>query len=287
MDYRVSHVFLAVLLGGLLFIGGCNGILQKEPQDTLTPVPETPTPESNTIPGVAGGQLAEPFALADAHREWLRNRSYTSIERIYIRKKGEVTHQRTTKIRWAGGEEERYLSTELLTPHPMCEGTNRSIRIDRYAADDRLYINESRCGRTNTRLVRGPDGDPVDPRDYLPIGPTRHEFLLSTLGQLDESRLTISNTSSESFRLSVPVEDYSAEPYPIEVDGTTTNASVSFLITEDGFISEYQIRYEFKTNQTQYSVTRHGSFTMIGETSIAPPGWLPESRDTSRHATLS
>jgi hypothetical protein len=267
-----------VVVAVFLLISGCNGLLQTEQrEETLTPVPDTPTPASNAIPGVVNGRLAAPFDLTDAHRSWLSGRSYTITERVTVRNGTRSSYERASRVQWAGDDTGGYLATSRERPFSGCEGPDKTVRVERYATSDEVYSNRSRCGRESIGLLRAPDGDPADPRRFVPLEPTSYEFLSGVLPGPTAEEWQVSTARSGSFRLSAPLPGYSAPSFPfIEGEASARNASITLRVTDDGFVSDLRIRYTLVTSESRYTVVRTRTYDTVGETTVTRPEWVPE-----------
>lgn len=291
MPSSVRRIAGPVLLAVLLATAGCSLPLQPAPEteaDTLTPVPDTPTPEANALPGVAGGQVVKPVELVDAHRDHLSGRSYTVTERLVVRNGTGVTHRGTVRVQWAGGGSERYHSVSRMNPFPDCDGTASVATFRRYSTGDWVYSNDTVCGRERVRQFGNENPGTFDPRQYLPFQPTRHEFLLSLLLPATADERTVEAASGGTYLISAPVPGYATEAYPFRSakqrgeDVRTENASVVLTVTADGFVSSYRLRHTVVIDGRTYTVVRRGRFQAVGTTTLERPAWArPKSTPTS------
>lgn len=274
MNRRLLRVSAIGFVAVLMLISGCNGLLQSEPQETLTPVPDTPT---HPIPGVANERLTAPSALADAHRSWLSGQSYTITERIRIRNDTETPYHSVTTVQWPGNITNGYLATNQRHQYPACEGPNQTAQLTQYAMNERVYSKVSECGQERISLLQGEDGDPADSRRFLPLEPTSYELLGTVLHQPDADDWEISNETTGSFRLSAPLSEYSGQQYSfVEGDRSVRNASITLNVTDEGFITDLRIQYTLVTDESRYTVVRTRTYDSVGETTISRPGWVPE-----------
>jgi hypothetical protein len=267
-----------VLVAALLVTAGCGQWFGPEREtDALTPVPDTPSPASNTVPGVAGGQVVEPVALADAHRVRLSNRSFTVVERVVVRNATGVTHRATRRVRWAGGGTARYRSRSRVDPFPGCDGERSAARYRDFATGDRVHRNETVCGRQRRMTFDGGSPGNFDPQQYLGFRPTRHEFLLSVLLPATADAWTVRPAANGGYRHSASVPGYATGAYPFrvgDVDATTENASVSLTVTPAGLVRSYRLRSTVVVDGRPYTVVRRGRFEAVGETTVERPAWV-------------
>jgi hypothetical protein len=275
----VRRIAGPVLVAALLVTAGCGQWIGPDREtDALTPVPDTPTPASNAVPGVIGGQVVEPVALADAHRKRLANRSFTVVERVVVSNATGVTHRATRRVRWTGGGTVCYRSRSRFYPFPGCEGERSGARYRGYATDDRVYRNETVCGRHRIRTFGGGSPGRFDPQQYLGFRPTRHEFLLSVLLPATAETWTVESAGNGTYRLSAPVPGYATGAYPFQVgsvDAATENTSVTLTVTPAGLVRSYRLRSTVVVAGRTCEVARRGRFAAVGGTTVERPAWVP------------
>lgn len=92
----MERVAGALALVALLTLAGCSGFVgESTPADTVTPapVPSETGATANYPPGVDGGEVASPVALANTHHDALEQTPYG------VRRVETVTHEGTRRVR--------------------------------------------------------------------------------------------------------------------------------------------------------------------------------------------
>lgn len=282
MRWRLA-VAVAVFLAGCSGVSAPGGVGSTETA-TLTPVavpergthvgttPRTATPENRLLPGLTAEGVTDPFALAGAHRDALRNRSFTRVTHTTLA--GPNGTLRTTHEVIAvapGGRRYHYTITSASDPsYPVHSITPRlEIWYTDGPALFRLDEGENasyRVGMTGT--LEGPVGD-ISGQDRL----------VGLYGTVD--RWSVQPASGEDHRLFV-LE--SREPPDADVLKLPTlvtdprNVELQVVLTGDGRVVTHRLSYDATFDDQPVRVVRHVRFVKVGSTTVTEPDWLDEAQ---------
>ncbi|WP_254272136.1 hypothetical protein [Haloarcula marina] len=233
MDWRPLAV------ATLLLLTGCSGFTAGERTPTVTPapVPEQPTGAAG-IPGLTNDSIADPEALALAHRDLLANRSYT------------------LGIQWRGGNRGRV--TELAV---------ESERRYRYRSErttggysDRTFVD----GPVRYSRARRPLGVQFSRAQSVPA----HDRFGHVTGRLLESYLPVGSArinphpgGYEIVAGRAPAGFYRTEEYAVRA-----------VVTPPGFVRSFAVGYRDAAQNT--TVSYRFRYTRVDETTVDRPGWV-------------
>lgn len=273
--YRLCVILLVVL-------SGCAGIGvdtadRGTSSETVTPVP-VPAGDRETLrsSGINDSGVSDPGALADAHREWLADRSYSLVSNQVVRyQDGSLRSQYLLRLELA---ENRTYHAVLRTAGP--EGLlvwEDAPAVSKFWSDGQVFFrgvgdpvtstdrftqasNIARWQFWTTQGVFGPATTPgeVINRSFEAI-PTRIDER-RTSGDAPRYRVTGSESG--------PVELPFPEAYPAR------DVSLVAEIDENGFIHRLDIEYRAELGGEMVIISRTVSYTDVGETDVGRPRWV-------------
>jgi hypothetical protein len=242
---RVAVIVLITLLAG------CGSILgTPEATETVTPaavpeVSETPTAGEGPLPpGLTGGGVRDSAALATAHLDAVRGRSYTwRSQRLF----GATQNDRTLRV--AAPRRYSYRQTS-----PGAEANTTE-----FADGEVVY---TRYYRFVERLRRAPAPNATD--QYGPMAAGAIERYLAV------ESATVAETLVDGdryYRVRASTDRYR----PIDA---AVNYSVTALIAPDGFVRSLHATYEIDGENRTVAVEHRFRYTDIGTTTVTEPQWL-------------
>lgn len=286
-----------VLAAAMLVLAGCSGFVPAggTPTGTATPapVPSPPpspsaTSEAPVPPGMVGGRLADPGALASAHRDALTNASYVVQfeENTWYANGTARSHvASTTRVSRDGLRYFRTIDTRgeaspLLFPN--------ATQVVVYVENDEGYARAYRAGG-----VRADNGTAVRyARVERELVETRNRASLSRLFylfgsmELRASRVRLSNETMYrvvSTDLVVPV--FLAGALDADDQATVENAAMRALLTPSGLVREHRVNYTLVTGGTVVHGTRSVRYRNFGSAVVRRPAWYEEAVDATRNGT--
>lgn len=250
-----------------VFAAGCSGALGGgTPSATVTPAPvpsATATPTS-PLPGVTDGRLADPWALASAHRSALSGTSYTRtrVERLVVGNATRWTIASRTRVAPDGRAHTVIVPEGPARPPTVLSGTTR---IERYVGESATWVAVRRHGER--RVTRYPQGFAISRPQLYPVlasvrvrvaGRERMRagvrYRLAGAGVRDEGLLRTAAGHREA-----------VEP------------RLSATVTPRGVVRAYEFTYRVATppSTAPRRFVHEFRIRKVGETSVSEPGWVP------------
>ncbi|NEU58154.1 hypothetical protein [Halorussus sp. MSC15.2] len=218
-------------------------------------------------PGLSADGVTDPLALADAHREALRNTSYTvATSYAFRRPNGTVLSQGITTTRVSSGGESFFAVTSQTQSN-----ATRPLGFGRYKLA--TWANETRA--VTARQVRG--GEPT----YREVSRERAPFEPDTQWELLYSAFAATNTTvverferdgTTLFRV-VSTEQPGTELAPMY------GGSYSFvaIVDSQGIVRTLQQTYQTTFEDRSAVVSRTIRLTRLGNTTVERPDWYEKA----------
>lgn len=266
---RWVHRAPAVLLVVLLATAGCSAPLgpatEAPDRSTLTPVSVPETTErtavaSEVAPGVTADGVRSPDRLGTAHARVLAGTSYTANRTVIRRdREGAVVGRTRTVVRVSADPGRFRYELELR------EGERR--RVERYGDGERVYERETTTNGTRAAVVRGPDGEPLDPRT-VSFGDASNRRGIVQLFVRFPFQVTdsVMRNGTTYYRLAT------SEPRALP---PARNITATALVSERGLVRNYTITYRVQRGEQPTTVRVESRFTDVGATTVEPPAWYP------------
>lgn len=280
------------LIATLVVLAGCSGLLG--PTGSATgPVAETAGTESATTgsttgsnggwgtttgaderaalaPGLSEDGVTDPWDLAEAHANVLRNASYTvsSAETNWYAN-GSLAGQTASTTRFGSNGSAAF--SNRVNPGSGMASPDGVRRYDAWSNDSAAF-SRSELANGSVEYTRLPElpilGDPTG-RDSLYGIYASYEF--DVVDRFDRNGTTY-------YRLvSTGVTDANA--------GRFSNASVAVLLDETGLVREYHVTGEQSVGSGTYHVDRTVRYTHVGDTTVERPGWIDAAAANATDAT--
>jgi len=258
----VSRPALALAACLLVVAAGCNA--GGAPTVTPAPVPEEgPATGSELAPGVSRSEVTDPLRLATAHSRRLANSSFRRVTTLTVRQGGDTLRSSVETVR-ADAATGRYSVS-------VSQNASTGYPVQPFAARVQLWRNGS------VRLVRFVQTDTVNYRvERDPSGPVPVEMLSDggrTAAVLEVFALEVLGRGEDGYRFrSTRLLAPSGLDPPAALENPR-NASLTVVITEQGLVRRYTVRYEATLDGEPVVVSRSSRITGVGATAVGPPGW--------------
>lgn len=250
----------------LVVSAGCSSFVGfDDADDTVTPapVPTDPPPEPIPPPGVTDSGLHSATTLSVAHREALKNRSYTLHERYrgtLQSDDGTATLVRNETTYVTGIRTYRH---ELRRERTFLDGRVRSFQQSTYGDGERWFERQVIDGNVSYR-----DGE---------INFGRDQFAFETAFYVNQYVTTnetwaqpVVRNGTQFFRV---VGDGGNPPWaPLLAQSDVYR--VAMLVDSNGLVHRLDVRYETPTEEIRYSFW----YEDLDATTVGPPAWLGEAQ---------
>lgn len=204
-------------------------------------------------PGIAEDGVTEPFALARAHADLLRNRSYAANATTVVRFENGSLARRTVETTHRDGES--YLFAQ------------RAAGPLRRTAFARTELRSD--GTTTLAVIEWPNGNLTydrlsAPAALVPDAGYWRNDVYGLVGSGEFSVETVPGGDRQRYRL---VSD-SIRPVAVE------NASVRMVLDDRGFVREYRYAYDRTEDGVATHAVRTVRFSGLGTTTVPRPPWV-------------
>lgn len=213
-------------------------------------------------PGLSPEGVTDPLALADAHRDALRNASYTATTVHAIRRpNGSLLSQGTTTSRVASGGASYY----TVTTQSQANAT-RPLGIVRFELG--VWANETSAVLARQVADRDPTYRQVT-RERAPFDPDANwELLYSAFGATDTTVVEESERDGTTLFRVVSTGRKAESAYPNHV-----RYSFVAVVDSQGVVRSFQQTYRTTFDEGPAVVTRTVQVTAVGNTTVEKPEW--------------
>jgi hypothetical protein len=284
LEDQRAHVYrLCVIL--LVVLSGCAGVgvestSQSSSPGTVTPVP-VPDADRETLrsSGINDSGVTDPSALANAHREWIADRSTSLVSNQTVRyENGNLRSQYHVRLRMA---ENRTYHSVLRTAGP--EGLlvwGESPTVSKFWSNGRIFLrgygepventgrftHEATAASWQFWLTQGVYGAWTSPRAVI------KQSFESIPTRIDERR-----TGGDTPRYRVIGNKSGSVNFPFPEANPARNVSLVAEIDETGFVYRLDLQYRAHIDGETVVVRRVISYSDVGETDVGRPKWVQET----------
>lgn len=258
----------------MLVLAGCSGTPlageeNSEPRTVNPRLEGTPTTEKQeqrpTPPGISANET-DAWALGQTHRRTLANTSRTVIrQRTFTAANGTILANTTLIIRANGSR--RFVGT-------VAEGDmSRHVGI---VPQSRTYWTNGTQTVERVRTAGGNisyDAYPGAPTGSLGVETTGWSQIYGLAAAIDP--VLVETTGTGADRRFVLEGTAELVDRPGSPEGR--NASLRMVVTPEGVVTTYRLRYETRRNGIEILVTERFRVTAVGSTPAARPGWFEEA----------
>jgi len=263
-----------VLVVVVVPLAGCGLAPGQQPPRadgvTVTPaaVPaDEPTPVGvvDVAPGVAPSGAVTPVALAAAHREALRNGSFTRT-RTRVISEADATVRRTEWTYWAGQFRETFRYSKVQTLPGSLPVRSFADRIDLYSNGTDAVARFEDDGDVQYQFAPSEEFAPVV------TGISGYERV-SALSSAFEFEVRPGPTPGSVRLVATSLRTPSAlDPPTLTAD--VRNATLQFLLTEAGLVRSYRLAYDVTLDDRTLHVVETTRITRVGRTTVERPTWF-------------
>jgi hypothetical protein len=280
---------LAVLVVAGCSVGPVGGDRADARTATLTPAPvpdgertaaarsdagRAPVDGRRLAPGLRTGGVADPFALARAHRTALSNRSYTRTDsRTVVDGNGTLRATRDELVVAAGGVPFRLSRSAVSADRYAVVSAYDDIVI--YHDGEQAFYRVAADGNVSYGVDRSVSPPQVEAdrtgREALLGLLTSFEWEVQRLRigrephyRLTSTRLVAPATLDDAFLLTDP-----------------RNAEVRLLVGPAGQVYRYRIEYDTSYDGRTVGVTETARWADVGATAVEEPAWLGRARNAT------
>jgi len=244
---------VAVLVGLLVLLSGCQGVLNDRTAQTVTPAPVPTASESATV---------NIDRLPQRHRAALSGQSYTVTVRMQVQYENDTRGHLTDQFAVGPAESYRY-ERRLQPPYP---GPEENLTI--WQNGSHGVVSETAENGTTTV--------------YTQTSPGVGDLTLGTVLRGLLNGFDLSAERTDTGRLVSGSQDRTQNvPVPPELQNGT-NATLEAEIRDD-IVRNLTIQYHAEAPDLNQSVAVRLAFTIeaIGETTPTRPGWADERTATN------
>lgn len=250
----------AVVIAGVLVLGGCTGFVTQDSTETVTPVP-VPTDRDRYPPGVSEDVVVG-SALASAHARSLATTNYTLVSRQRVTANSTVL-ERSVHVRSVaangtvyGGQFRQYDRTSRVPTTRVDYWSNGTIVAVRYSDQ----INHPRLVRWN---IHG-HGPITDLTNEWRVHATAEAVALRVVERTGNGGVVIvGRRFSDPDRLITPV--FVENP---------RNVSARLRVTNGGIVVFQRLEYDARRGTQSVHVSRETRVTAVGSTTVERPTWV-------------
>ncbi|MFC5366866.1 hypothetical protein [Salinirubrum litoreum] len=262
------RVLVAGCLALLVITAGCNGLLGFDGETT-------PDADSSldpaTVPGVDTNDSVDANRLASAHADTLSNRSFTAEQRVVVRgANGSILRETHSVSRMAANRTRYRFEQTIAGPAAVENDRNATVRL--FADGQRAYRSLRVDERTQQELVRGADGEPLDPRAAFGPQPTLRNRIELVLGVAENTSVS---ATDDSVTITGTADGSALGPMSRDLRAVE-NGTVSVTVAPNGRVIEYTIAYDARLDDESVRVRETVAIFGVGETNIVRPAWVAE-----------
>jgi hypothetical protein len=298
--YRLCLVLLVVLSGcaGL----GVDSADDRESTETVDPVPVPEADRETTrSSGINASGVSDPEMLADAHGDWLSERSYTLISNQTVRyENGDIRSQYRSRLLL--GEDRAYLVTVRTRGSNASRIVGEPPAVSRYYSDGDVYVraygdpptefNEftpsrgvgtwsfwARSGAFSVwtspeeLFERSFESIPTEVETRRVVDGVRRYRVVDT-GDNDAA-LSFPEAESARGRLGATGDHDAALPFP-EAE-PAQNVSLVADIDETGLVRRFELEYRGEIDGEPVVVSRTIAYTDVDGTEVERPEWFEKA----------
>lgn len=265
----MDRSLLAVAVALLAVTAGCSGFAGQSSSTTDAPTETTAAPTTAeptqtqpamAAPGFAGGEVVDPLALAEAHRQHLSGSSF-------VRESERATsgdNETFSTMTLAFGNESRWSASWTFDGQPYLDVENGTV--EQYVEADRLYYRLTPAdGNVSYEAQQVPEGS-SGTETTLAGQRYARDYVYSVFTTASWATIVGENTTSGTTVYRV-VGNASGET--TFRGNTVTDFEVAANVTGDGFVRDLRVTYQGEG----VSVEQSFSFSAVGETTVERPDW--------------
>jgi hypothetical protein len=246
----------------------------------VTPVP-VPDADRETLlsSGINDTGVSDPSALADAHHEWLANRSHAFESNQVVRYQDGDLRSRYL-LRFELAENRTYLAV-LRTAGP--EGLlvlDETPAVSKFWSDGRVFVRGVGDPVTNTDRLN-PETNAASWRFWTTqsvFGPsTTPRKVINRSFEAIPTRIDERRTSGDAPRYRVTGNKSGPIELPFPEADPARDVSLVAEIDETGFVQRLELEYRTELDGEMVVIKRSVSYTDVGETDVGRPTWVREA----------
>ncbi|MFC3477512.1 hypothetical protein [Halobacterium litoreum] len=281
MPTRPSVAAVACAL--LVVSAGCAGLVGSDGGTTTDATTTEPSPTTETTseptetsaerlaPGLTRDGVVDAAALADAHRDAVRNHSFTRQSRVE-RTNDSATVSRESTMVAASESHWRWRVTTDGTP--LALGTSNGTFVQYADGEQVVWRLESPARENATYGVRSisVDGgsEPIPPAQVFPSALYERDLVYSLFGNAD---VTVERANESAIRVRGTVAEMAVDREQV------TDVAFAATVTPEGLVESLEMTYE----QDGATVERTVRFERTGGDPVERPGWY----DTALNRTAA
>lgn len=265
---RVASTLLILAATSAAVFGGIWMLENSEqsPTRTATPAPvPTATPSWLTSSGVAHERLAA------AHARSLDGRSYTVTTERSVRYANGTLRARTVTSGQVSADHERFTVTvRVRGPYaPVLAYEYRNVTVTFFSDGSTLVQRVVRDGAATYESTPASDDDSADPFFLLPDPSAVAEPFRGVAVEVTG----VESPTGDTYR--VTGNRVTGDGAFAAARGISEPRNVSFeaVVTADGIVRRYALRYEATFDGAPIRVVRTASYTAVGDTIVPRPTW--------------
>jgi len=283
---RESQFGARLVLALCCLLAGCGSASTGTPAGgTLTPVAvptdrSTPTAvpvraaERELAPGVTGTGVEDPFALAAAHRDGLRERPFRLVRSLRIARADGTILRRTTRRATVAPNASRYRVVDTAVDAEVYPVRSIAPRIELWWAGGPALFRFS--GDGSVRYRRVDDVPSTGPAEDL----TMRDRIAGLLSSVDTA--VVGREPGETVGVILVAGEVRRESVlrvPMFLE-RPRNVSVTLEVDVNGVVREYRIAYDATFDGERVRVVRRVGFAFV-EGAVEPPAWRERALNAS------
>jgi hypothetical protein len=205
--------------------------------------------------------VTDPGRLAAAHAAVLADRSFTARQATVQRYLNGTVRSRSERVVRMGPDRRQFYSLSLRQSQE-----NDDWRLEQWANGSHVLQVSTTDERTEYSVLRGPDGQPRNPRSLFPDNATNEGGIDRLLAVVDPA-VAASRTVDGVARHTLSVRsDEDSTPWLEDLRMTA-------IVDERGLVLSYSVSYTVTRDDREVRITVEFTVTEVGSTTIARPSW--------------
>lgn len=262
----MATIARVALVLSLVVLAGCNFGQGPRQTHTSTPAP-VPSETAASIPPTTAppAGVQNPFERARIHTSSLQQTAYTVNETYVIRyRNGTVYHRRVATTRVGANRSTYNFTSRARTEAPNHPGNHTTYA---YSNGSVAALRVSTADGMTDQVFRPREGEPFS-SEYVTTRATNEERLAFLYSIARNVSIAEEGEAGYVLRATTIAED-TLEVDGIEIQNTSVDVFSARFV--DGLVREYLLRLQGTVGGRSVTVTEQVRYSMVGNTSIAPP----------------